>query len=640
MTCALIETSSAETASSATISFGASASARAMHDALALAAGELVRKAARHVGLAGRPCAAARQPVPRVGLAVGDAVHEHRLGDRAPTVLRGLRLAIGSWKIICMRWRAARSRARSRSRDILPFEQDGAADRLDQAQDRAPRRRLAAAGFADQRQRLAARRAKRHILDRVHARPDAAEHAGAGCRSGSSVGDFEQRALGGADRRRRRPAARRSRRSPDRRSESAAGRRGPSWSRAAAPRRAARACRAAAACAKERRRSSPSSTLSPCHMTTTRSAISATTPMSWVMNRTAMPSSSCSILMSSRICAWIVTSSAVVGSSAISSCGRQASAMAIITRWRMPPENRCGYSCRRALRGRNAHALQHAHRLGLGRGAVEPAMVDERLRDLEADGQHRIEARHRLLEDHGDPVAAHLAHLLLGKVEEVAALEQDLARDAAVDRRHQPHDRQRGDALARAGFADHRHGSRRLRCRTRHRRRPAARPHRRGTTSSGSGSTSSGGCCRGAWLDIISPLSFGSMASRSPSPSRFSANTTTRMAMPGTSASQALSRMFSKPSRIMPPQVGRRRLDAQPDEGERGLGADRVGEPQRAHHQDLGKDVRQHVQPIRCAHRRSRARGRPRRIRAPSPRWSARARCGRTAGSRSARWRR
>ena len=39
-----------------------------------------------------------------------------------------------------------------------------------------------------------------------------------------------------------------------------------------------------------------------------------------------------------RICAWIVTSSAVVGSSAISSCGRQASAMAIITRWRMPPE--------------------------------------------------------------------------------------------------------------------------------------------------------------------------------------------------------------------------------------------------------------------------------------------------------------
>jgi hypothetical protein len=43
-----------------------------------------------------------------------------------------------------------------------------------------------------------------------------------------------------------------------------------------------------------------------------------------------------------RICAWMVTSSAVVGSSQISSCGRQASAMAIIARWRWPPESWCG----------------------------------------------------------------------------------------------------------------------------------------------------------------------------------------------------------------------------------------------------------------------------------------------------------
>ena len=42
--------------------------------------------------------------------------------------------------------------------------------------------------------------------------------------------------------------------------------------------------------------------------------------------------------MRSRISAWIVTSSAVVGSSAISTDGLQASAMAIIARWRMPPE--------------------------------------------------------------------------------------------------------------------------------------------------------------------------------------------------------------------------------------------------------------------------------------------------------------
>jgi hypothetical protein len=38
----------------------------------------------------------------------------------------------------------------------------------------------------------------------------------------------------------------------------------------------------------------------------------------------------------------MVTSSAVVGSSAISSFGPQASAMAIIARWRMPPDSLCG----------------------------------------------------------------------------------------------------------------------------------------------------------------------------------------------------------------------------------------------------------------------------------------------------------
>jgi hypothetical protein len=45
--------------------------------------------------------------------------------------------------------------------------------------------------------------------------------------------------------------------------------------------------------------------------------------------------------------AWMVTSSAVVGSSAISTRGSHATAMAIITRWRRPPESWCGYSSSR-----------------------------------------------------------------------------------------------------------------------------------------------------------------------------------------------------------------------------------------------------------------------------------------------------
>jgi len=53
----------------------------------------------------------------------------------------------------------------------------------------------------------------------------------------------------------------------------------------------------------------------------------------------AMPSSRWSSSKRSRICACTVTSSAVVGSSAMRSMGRQASAIAIIARCRMPPES-------------------------------------------------------------------------------------------------------------------------------------------------------------------------------------------------------------------------------------------------------------------------------------------------------------
>ncbi|OLT04667.1 hypothetical protein BJF90_21735 [Pseudonocardia sp. CNS-004] len=47
------------------------------------------------------------------------------------------------------------------------------------------------------------------------------------------------------------------------------------------------------------------------------------------------------------ICACVVTSSALVASSATSSRGRPASAMAIITRCRIPPESWWGYSWKR-----------------------------------------------------------------------------------------------------------------------------------------------------------------------------------------------------------------------------------------------------------------------------------------------------
>ena len=84
------------------------------------------------------------------------------------------------------------------------------------------------------------------------------------------------------------------------------------------------------------------STTRPAYITLTRSACPAITPMSCVISSMAMPSRSFRSLSRARICAWMVTSSAVVGSSAMSSLGSQASAMAIITRWRSPPDSWCG----------------------------------------------------------------------------------------------------------------------------------------------------------------------------------------------------------------------------------------------------------------------------------------------------------
>jgi hypothetical protein len=77
-------------------------------------------------------------------------------------------------------------------------------------------------------------------------------------------------------------------------------------------------------------------------MTMIRSAMPATTPRSWVIMIVPALVICRAVSSSSRTCAWMVTSSAVVGSSAMRTSGSLAIDMAIITRWRMPPENSCG----------------------------------------------------------------------------------------------------------------------------------------------------------------------------------------------------------------------------------------------------------------------------------------------------------
>ena len=161
-------------------------------------------------------------------------------------------------------------------------------------------------------------------------------------------------------------------------------------------------------------KTSPISTTRPAYITTTRSASSAMSPRSCVMRTIAACVCSCAVLSTSTICAWIVTSSAVVGSSAMRTLGSFAIAIAIIARWRMPPENSCGYwSTRRSANG--TPTLSSSSIVRVARSVVlHPGVVSrERLGDLVADREHRVQRRHRVLEDHRHLAAAKLAKLLL-----------------------------------------------------------------------------------------------------------------------------------------------------------------------------------------------------------------------------------
>ena len=88
--------------------------------------------------------------------------------------------------------------------------------------------------------------------------------------------------------------------------------------------------------------------ISPAYITWILSAKSATTPKSWVTRTIEVFLVSLNSLIKSKICAWIVTSSAVVGSSAKITFGLHANAMAIITLCLIPPDNSCGYCLTRS----------------------------------------------------------------------------------------------------------------------------------------------------------------------------------------------------------------------------------------------------------------------------------------------------
>ena len=120
------------------------------------------------------------------------------------------------------------------------------------------------------------------------------------------------------------------------------------------------------------------------------------------------------LLLASRssTCACTVTSSAVVGSSANRSFGPQASATAMHTRWRMPPESWCGYSLSRAFGLGDADRREQVLGELLGEVLRDVEVLADRLGDLLPDLHHRVQRRHRVLEDHRHLRAPVVAHLL------------------------------------------------------------------------------------------------------------------------------------------------------------------------------------------------------------------------------------
>src|ERR1700730_4804851 len=82
------------------------------------------------------------------------------------------------------------------ARDILAIESDPAAVDVDQPQQRASGGRLAATGFADQRQRFAGAKIEAHLLDGMYPPPHASEQSGPNRKPRLQAANLEQRLSG------------------------------------------------------------------------------------------------------------------------------------------------------------------------------------------------------------------------------------------------------------------------------------------------------------------------------------------------------------------------------------------------------------------------------------------------------------
>ena len=103
---------------------------------------------------------------------------------------------------------------------------------------------------------------------------------------------------------------------------------------------------------------------------------------------------------------------------------------------------------------RDAHQFEGLDDTLSRRGATHPAVHTQRLGQLIADIQHRVQRRHRILENHGDVASPQAAQAGFRQLAEIDAVEQDPAARHLARRRNQAHQRQRADRFAATAFTD------------------------------------------------------------------------------------------------------------------------------------------------------------------------------------------
>ena len=106
------------------------------------------------------------------------------------------------------------------------------------------------------------------------------------------------------------------------------------------------------------------------------------------------------------------------------------------------------------VRARNSDTVEQLRRALVGGLAVHVEVRLERFADLTPDRQHRVQRRHRILEDHRDLPAPNTAQSAVALADQVLALEDGGARLDPAVAGEQTEDRERRDALAATRLAD------------------------------------------------------------------------------------------------------------------------------------------------------------------------------------------